>query len=85
MRPLSETLHLLDERLHEVIDPAVAKIPKKKAQPPQEASSSSVREKCIQKKEPAKITYETRRATRRKFYNECWGVGNRDPESEQED
>ena len=85
MRPLSETLHLLDERLHEVIDPEVAKIPKKKVQAPQEATSSSVREKSIQKKEPAKITYETRRATRRKFYDECWGVGNRDPESEQED
>ena len=85
MRPLSENLHLLDERLPEVIDPAVAKIPKKKAPTQQEAYSSSVREKTILKKEPAKITYETRRATRRKFYDECWGVGNRDPESEQED
>ena len=85
VRPLFETLHLLDEKLPEVINPTAVKISKKKASPQQEASSSSVREKTIQKKEPAKITYETRRAARRKFYDECWGVGNRDPESEQED
>ena len=85
MRPLAETLHLLDERLPEVLDPAAVRISKKKVSPQQEASSSSVREKSIQKKEPAKITYETRRAARRRFYDECWGVGNRDSESEQED
>ena len=85
MRPLAETSYLLDERLPEVFDPAAVKSVKKKVPPQQEASSSSVREKCIKKKEPVKITYETRREARRKFYEECWGAGNRDPESEQED
>ena len=77
--PLAPILDLTDEREDPLHIPAFIGPLQKNIKKPAELRGLHFKDKTIQKQKTTKIPYNTRRETRKKFLEECWGPGGHDP------